>query len=311
MRAVVTGATGFVGRRLLARIAEPVVLSRDVASAKRKLRDFPHVTVYTWDPLTQVPPPEAFEGADAVFHLAGESVASYWSAATKQAIRESRVLGTRNLVAALGKLASPPPVLVSASAVGIYGSRGDEILNDDAKPAANLKDDFLAEVCHEWEVESHAAEKLGIRVVNPRIGVVLGENGGALEQMLPPFRFGMGAPLGSGDQWFPWVHVDDLARLMIFAAAHESLRGPINATAPNPVTNRELTQILGRVLGRWTMPIPVPQFMLWLMKGEMSQIIFASQRAIPKALTKAGFEFEYYDLEPALREILTPAAATV
>lgn len=299
MRALVTGATGFVGHRLLAHLENPVVLSRDGAKAEKVLAQF-GVTAFSWNPTQEPAPAEAFAGVDAVFHLAGESVASgRWTSAKKVRMRESRIAGTRNLVATLAALPVKPKVLISASAVGYYGDRGDELLDETSSPAG----DFLAELCQAWEREALAAEAHGIRVAMVRIGIVLGEKGGALAKMLTPFYLGAGAPLGNGRQYMPWIHIDDLVRLMLFAAEHESVRGPLNGAAPNPATNREFTKALGRALHRPTFMPPVPGFMLRLMFGEFGTILLNSQRAIPKAAGEAGFIFEYPQLETALTDI--------
>jgi len=300
MPALVTGATGFVGHRLLAKLQQPVVLSRDAAKAEQSLKPF-GAKAFAWEPQSGPPPATAFEGIDTVFHLAGDPVAEgRWTAAKKARIKDSRVIGTRNLVAGLRNLPTKPRVLVNASAVGIYGSRGDEAL-DETSAAAN---DFLADVCIGWEREAGAARELGVRVVPIRIGVVLGENGGALAKMLPPFQFGLGSPLGSGQQYMPWVHLDDLVELMLFAAREERVTGPVNGVAPNPVTNREFTKTLGRVLGRPTFLPPVPGFVLRAMLGEFANVLLQSQRVNPRAAEGAGFTFKFRELEAALRDIL-------
>jgi len=302
MRALITGATGFVGKRLLHRLDEPaVVLSRNARKAEKSLLAF-NVKAFNWDAENQPAPAEAFDGVDVVFHLAGEPVAEgRWTAEKKRRLRESRVVGTRNLVNTLVQLPKKPRVLISASAVGYYGDRGDELLTEDASP----REDFLGEICIAWERESHAARHAGIRVVNPRIGIVLGEKGGAISKMLTPFKLGLGSPLGSGQQYMPWIHIDDLVSLMLFAAERESISGPLNGTAPHPVTNTEFTKTLGRVLHRPTfMPSP-PVFMLKILIGEFANVLLQSQNAVPKRSLDAGFHFHYPDLEPALREILT------
>jgi len=300
MRALVTGATGFVGRRLLKQLESPVVLSRDAANAERSLAPL-RVTAYAWNPAERPAPAEAFDGVDAVFHLAGEPVADgRWTAAKKERLRTSRVEGTRNLVTTLRALGPRPKVLVSASAVGYYGSRGDEQL-DENSPAS---DDFLAEICTSWEREATAAREFGMRVVPVRIGIVLGERGGALAKMLPPFYFGLGAPLGSGHQYMPWIHLDDLVAMMLFAARSEHVTAALNGTSPNPVTNREFTKTLGSVLGRWTFLPPVPRLVLRTLIGEFADALLTSQRAYPAAAVAAGFRFQYPELEPALRQIL-------
>jgi uncharacterized protein (TIGR01777 family) len=304
MRALVTGATGFVGPRLLRLLDRPVVLSRDPDRARPRIG---HLVdrIVRWDPLHGPPPQEAFEGVDAVLHLAGESVAAgRWTTARKAMIRDSRVIGTRNLVQGIVQAATKPRVLVSASAVGYYGDRGDEELTESARPA----DDFLARVCVEWEQEALAAEKAGVRVALARTGIVLGSGaGGALEKMLTPFRLGAGGPLGNGRQWMPWIHVADLARLYLHAAETMSIVGPMNAVAPNPVRNSEFTKVLARQLHRPAF-MPAPYFGLRLVFGEFAQVLFASQRVIPRVALDTGFVFQYPELPGALREILAPAA---
>jgi uncharacterized protein (TIGR01777 family) len=300
MRVLVTGATGFVGRRLLEKLDRPVVLSRDAAKAEKSLAKF-SPKCFTWDAETEPAPAAAFEGVEAVVHLAGEPIAEgRWTAAKKKRLRESRVAGTRHLVQTMKGLATRPKVFVSASAVGYYGDRGDELLTEDVDPAS----DFLAELCVAWERESHPASDLGIRVVNPRIGIVLGEKGGALPKMLTPFKMGVGSPLGSGKQFMPWIHLDDLVGLILFALDHDNLRGPTNAAAPHPATNYEFTKTLGKVLHRPTFFPAVPKFMLPIMFGEFGQVLLFSQRVVPQAAKEAGYEFKYPELEGALRHIL-------
>ena len=298
MRALVTGATGFVGRRLVERLDGPVVLSRDAERARKSLAA--DVTAHDWDPLAGPPPAEALDGVEAVYHLAGESVAQgRWTAAKKQRIRDSRVLGTRHLAEAIAASSAPPKVLISASAVGYYGSQGDRLI-DETAPAG---DDFLAEVCRAWEAESQRVREAGVRLVNPRIGVVLGRGGGALAKMLTPFKLCVGGRLGDGRQYMPWIHLDDLVGMILHAAEHDEMSGPMNATAPNPVTNREFTRALARVLGRPAI-FPAPKFALKLLFGEFAEALFDSQRVVPRAAEAAGYEFRYPGLEPALRAIL-------
>jgi uncharacterized protein (TIGR01777 family) len=276
------------------------VLSRDAAKAKKSLAD-KTVEVIAWNPLAEAAPSSALDGAEAIFHLAGDSVAGgRWTKRKKQRIKESRVLGTRNLIAGLSQLRNKPRVLVSASAVGYYGSRGEEEIDERAPPGA----DFLADVCSAWEKEALAACELGIRVVTIRIGIVLGEKGGALSKMLPPFYVGLGSPLGTGEQYMSWVHIDDLVELMLFAAREPSLSGPVNGVSPQPVTNREFTKTLGAVLRRPTFMPPLPGFVLKAMLGEFGGVLLDSQRVYPRAALSAGFAFRFPALEGALRDVL-------
>ncbi len=299
MRALVTGATGFIGGALLPLIEKPVVLSRDANRARHALNQY-DATVFAWDPMAGAPPQEAFDGVDAVFHLAGESVASgRWSKKRKQAIRDSREIGTRNLVAGLRQLANRPPVLVSSSAVGYYGSRGDEILDEVAGPG----DDFLADVCVAWEREAMRGTELGMRVVCLRTGVVLGR-GGALRKMLTPFKLGLGGRLGNGRQWMPWIHVADLAALFIFAAQQSLVSGPMNGAAPQPVTNAEFTKALAATLHRPAL-LPTPYFALRLALGEFAKVLFDSQRAVPNVAQDNGFQFRHPEIQGALADILS------
>jgi uncharacterized protein (TIGR01777 family) len=297
MNITITGASGFLGTKLLHR------LLRDghtlhVLGRKRK-SDLPaEVKFSAWDAMREDPPPESIGEADAVIHLAGEPVAQRWSNEVKRRIRESRSLGTRRLVAAIGKLSGRPRVLVSASASGYYGDRGEEVLTESSAPGNG----FLAEICTEWEREARAAENAGVRVASVRIGLVLGKEGGALKQMLTPFRLGVGGRLGSGRQWMPWIHVDDLIEMFVLAMERD-VSGPMNGAAPNPVRNLEFTAALARAIHRPAI-IPVPRFALDLLFGEMAQIVFASQRMVPKAAEAAGFRFRFAELGSALADLL-------
>jgi uncharacterized protein (TIGR01777 family) len=301
MKALVTGATGFVGPRLLRLLEQPTVLTRNPDRAAGSIG---HLAgrIVRWDPLEGPPPPEAFDGIEVVFHLAGESVAEgRWTAQQKAKIRDSRVIGTRHLVAGMTRTDAGPRTLVSASAVGYYGDRGDEELTESSAPA----DDFLAEVCVAWEAEAEAAAERDVRVVTARTGIVLGAGGGALGKMLTPFRLGAGGPLGSGKQWMPWVHVADLARLYVHAAEMSTVAGPMNAVAPNPVRNSEFTKTLAQQLHRPAF-LPAPYFGLRLAFGEFAQVLFASQRVLPRVALESGFVFQYPLLADALQDVLSP-----
>jgi hypothetical protein len=302
VRILITGATGFIGshlvRRLLAEGHAVVALTRHVEGARRVLPA--RCECHTWNPAAS-PEAAVLRGADAVVHLAGEGIADrWWTPARKQAIRESRVTGTRALVRALAALpaAARPATLLTASAIGYYGDRGDEELDEHSAPGS----DFLGEVCTGWESEARAAEELGTRVAVIRIGVVLGKDGGALQKMLLPFRFGFGGRLGSGRQWMSWIHLDDLVGLFAFAIGHTEVRGVLNGVAPAPVTNAEFTAVLGRVLHRPAV-LPVPAFALRLALGEMAVMLLASQRVLPRAAERRGFKFRYPEIGPALADL--------
>ena len=301
MRVAVTGATGNIGsalvRHLLERGDEVVALSRDADAAREKLGGGERLTTARWaNPSTGPAPADALSGCDAVVHLLGEPVDQRWSAEAKERIRNSRVFGTRYLVATLREADPRPRVLVSQSATGWYGARGGESL-DESEPAAG---DFLAQVVRDWEGEARAAAELGMRVALMRTGVVLSESGGALAKMLTPFRLGVGGPVAGGDQYVPWIHIDDVVGGLTCALDDERVRGPVNLTAPEPATNRELSRALGRVLRRPAF-MPVPGFALKLMYGEMSTIVTTGARVVPARLAELGYRFRRPDLEDALR----------
>jgi len=297
MKALITGGTGLLGRELLANLSDAVVLSRDPARTRRKLGGGRAIQ---WDPTTEAAPLEALRGVEAVFNLAGEPVAEgCWTENKKRRIRDSRIVGTRNLVAGLRALDSKPEVLVSASAVGYYGDRGDEELDETSQAGRG----FLAEVCTEWEREALAAEALGVRVVCVRIGIVLAPGGGALTRMLTPFRMGAGGRLGSGKQWMPWIHIDDVVGVLLHAARTAAVRGPINAVSPHPVTNAEFTRALGHAVHRPAF-LPVPKTALRIAFGEMSEILMASQRVLPRVAERTGYAFKHPELEGALAAVM-------
>ena len=296
MNALVTGATGFIGRKLLTHLDRPVVLTRDPERAAG-LAGAPRP--FGWDASCPVPA-GALHGVDVVLHLAGDPIAEgRWTDAKKARIRDSRVLGTRHLVESLRHAQERPGVLVSASAVGVYGSRGDEPLDESSPPGSG----FLPDVCIAWEREALAAEALGVRVVLVRIGVVLARDGGALARMLPVFRAGLGGPLGSGSQWMPWIHVDDVVGLLLHAATTAAVTGPMNACAPEAVTNRSFPRALARALGRPAL-LPVPSFALKAAFGELASVLLGSQRASPRVALGTGYRFRFPTLDGALGDLL-------
>ncbi len=297
MRVVVTGGTGFLGRALVAALAgrgdEAVVVTRDPSRAELP----PGARGTGWDGLAT-----AVDGADAVVNLAGETIAQRWTAAAKARIVGSRAQAAERVGAALRAAKSPPAVLVNASAVGFYGNRGDEELTE-ASPAGS---GFLAETTLAWERAAREAVPDGVRLVLLRTGFVLGEDGGGLSKMLIPFRLGLGGPLGSGRQWVPWVHRDDLVALLLAALDDARFEGPVNATAPAPVPMKELAAALGRVLRRPAFA-PAPAFAIRAAMGEMAALVLDGQRALPEKALALGFSFRFPDLEPALRDLLAPA----
>lgn len=292
----VTGATGFVGSALVKHLLEQGHRVRAIGRSRRQL--LPQADFFAADLMARLPP-GALRGADAIIHLAGETVAQRWTPEVKARIRDSRVMGTRNLVRAIQELEQRPRVLVSASATGYYGDRGEEELAEEAPPAR----DFLAQVCVAWEREAMEAQSLGCRVVRTRIGMVLGP-GGALAKMAPIFRLGLGGRLGSGKQWMPWIHREDLVRLLLFATLQESLEGAVNATSPAPVRNADFTQAFAQALHRPAL-FSVPEFALRLVVGEMAAILLASQKVIPRAAQAAGFEFAFQDIRHAVQDVIS------
>lgn len=298
MKIAVTGSSGFVGSALIPQLE---ARGHEVLRLVRGRGGGGDPKAIDWDPLKATIDAPKLEGVDAVVHLAGENIAAgRWTSAFKERLRSSRVESTRLLVETLSKLARKPSVLVSASAVGFYGDRGEEVLDEGATAGRG----FLADVCGAWEAEARAAGRAGIRVVLLRIGVVLGQGGGALQKMLLPFKLGMGGKIGSGRQHWSWITLDDLLRAILHALETPTLQGPVNAVSPNPVTNAEFTRALGKALSRPTL-IPMPAFAARAAFGEMADELFlASARVVPRALERAGFRFEHPTIEGALRKIL-------
>ena len=300
MKVTITGATGLIGRRLVRALElrgdEVAVLSRDAKSASQQLG----VEAFDWDPRRGLAPSSGLSGRDGVVHLAGESVAQRWSPKTKRRIKESRVVGTQNLVGGLREADNPPRVLISSSAVGYYGPRGDEVVQESEPQGRG----FLCEVCADWEREAIVAEALGIRVVRLRTGIVLDRSGGALKQMLGPFKAGLGGPIAGGNHFMPWIHVDDVVAMTLSALDSAQWVGPFNATAPTPATNKEFTKSLGRALGRPAVA-PIPAIALKALYGEMSEILTTGQNAQPAAALGLGHEFAHTDLDEALKAALS------
>ncbi len=289
-----------IGQKLCRRLQggghHVTILSRSLEKGQR----LGFATV-VWQPEQE--PPAALEGLDVVVHLAGEHIAAgRWTAEHKRRIRDSRVLSTRNLVAGIRAATVKPKAFICASAIGFYGDRGEEKLTEQARPGTG----FLPDVCQEWEAEAAAARALNVRVAQTRIGVVLAapQDGGALQQMLPAFKFGLGASLGSGTQWFPWVHVEDVVGILQHAIFNEAISGPINAVAPNAVTNGEFTATLAAVLHRPAF-FAAPSFLLRLGLGEMADLLLSSTQVIPEVALTTGYEFKFPVLKTALASLLS------
>ncbi len=297
MKITISGASGLIGRRLMKSLISDGH-SLHVLSRHAGMNMPAGVRLSPWDPAKGEPPADSLREADAVIHLAGEPIAQRWTAETKQRIRESRVTGTRNLVQALSKLDRRPQTLISSSAIGYYGWRGDEVLTESSSPGTG----YLADVCIAWEKEAQAAEALGMRVVMMRTGVALDARGGALLKMLPPFKMGVGGKLAGGKQWMSWIHLQDLVGLYQFALT-QPIRGPVNGTAPNPATNADFTRALAGALHRPAI-FPVPGFALKMLFGEMSEIVLISERVLPKVAQANNFAFRFPELDAALADLL-------
>ena len=294
MNVLISGATGLIGSALV-----PELESKGHA-VTRLSRSGGGASTIRWDPAAGTIDGD-LEGTEAVVHLAGESIAQgRWNAEKKRRILDSRVQGTRLLSERISALSSPPKVMVSASAVGYYGDRGDQVLTEEGASGA----DFLAKVCREWEAAAEPARRAGIRVVHPRLGIVLSPEGGALGTTLPIFKLGGGGKIGSGRQWWSWVALDDVVGSIVHALTNEEVEGPVNVGSPNPMTNAEYTKVLGKVLGRPTvLPLPAPAARVML--GEVADaLLLASQRMEPARLKATGYDFRYPQLEGALRHLL-------
>ncbi len=303
MRVFITGGTGFIGSKLSRKLVESghevTVLTRDSRKAKGVL---PHsVSIVEGNPTKEGDWQEAVAQNDAVVNLAGASIFSRWSKGYKKVIRDSRILTTKNIVSALrSKEGKDEPHLLNASAVGYYGFHGDEILDE----SNSVGNGFLAEVTKEWEETALQARQYDTRVVLCRFGIVLGEEGGAMDKLIPLFRYYLGSPLGSGKQWFSWIHIDDLVNTLEFLLNNKDIEGPANCTSPNPVRNEELTHALAELMGKRVVLPSVPKFVLKIVLGEFADTVVKGQRVIPKKLMDNGFEFQYPDIRQALKEIV-------
>ncbi len=296
MKVLISGSTGIVGTHIIDTI------SSDSSEIWRLVRSQTQgENLILWDPKGgYVENPNLLEGFDAVIHLSGENIVSRWTEKKKNSIRQSRILSTRYLVNVFSGLRNPPKTFICASAIGYYGDRGEEVLNEDSVPGSG----FLSDTCCEWENEANKASDLGIRVVNLRIGIVLSSRGGILGSLLLPFKMGLGGVIGSGDQYISWISIEDLPRIIVYILEHEGIRGPVNAVSPNPVNNREFTTKLALVLQKpaW---FSVPSFAIRLFFGEMGRCtMLASSMVFPEKLLSSGYEFLHEDLDSALKNIV-------
>jgi uncharacterized protein (TIGR01777 family) len=300
MKILITGATGLIGRALCHTLSEDGHIIVGVSRASGKPDGLEVAEMYQWDPQAGPLPEAALDQIDTVISLAGEPIAKRWSDQQKKSIRDSRIVTTRNLVEGMRRAKRKPQVFVSSSAVGYYGNRGDEQLEETSPPGRG----FMSEVCQEWEREAARASELGVRVALVRTGVVLSSDGGALQKMLPPFKLGLGGRLGSGKQWFPWIHIDDIAGIFRHAIVNARVTGPINGAAPQAATNAEFTRELGHALHRPVF-VPVPEIALRMLMGEMADVLFDSQRVIPAVALASGYEFRHPQLGPALADVMS------
>ena len=292
MHVVITGASGMIGGALIKEIRRRGVNVTAVSRNPRSNTALAGVTWTGWDGLT-----DAVSGAAGVVHLAGEGIVDQrWNDARKQALRESRIATTRQVVQAIQEAGEKPAVLISASAVGYYGG----VVERESSEVASAGDDFLADLCRDWEAESQGA---GVRTVNPRIGIVLANEGGALPRLLMPFKLGLGGPIGRGKAWWSWIHIDDVVGAIVYALEHPNVEGAINLTAPNPVRNSEFSSALGRALRRPAL-FPVPPHALKLALGEGASVLLASQRILPTRTLDLGYRFKYTDIDSALQDLV-------
>lgn len=294
-KVIITGGSGFIGQELTSALLQRGyrVSILDLHPPKQEGAHF-----FKVDLTTQAIPEELLKGVDAIIHLAGKNIFGRWSEKVKKSIYESRILGTRNLVSSLKNVSRKPKLLVSASAVGIYGDRGEENLYE----SISAGNDFLAKVCIGWEKEAREAEKLGLRTVQVRTAPVLG-HGGLLDKLLPIYKLGLGGPIGSGKQWFPWVHVQDIVNIYIFALENDVVRGPVNSCSPKQITNKEFSDNLAKILKRPAF-FKVPKWALKLVFNDLADMIYASQRVHPKKLIDYGYKFSFPDIRKALENIL-------
>jgi uncharacterized protein (TIGR01777 family) len=301
VRILITGGTGFVGTRLTSHLVQDgndvTILTRSARGPEKEVRG---IIYLRGDPTQKGPWQEAIKDHDAVVNLAGASIFSRWTAEQKRAIRESRISATRNIVEGISLHPEKALVLLSASAVGYYGFCGDEVLTEGSPPGS----DFLARVAADWEGEALKAAEKGARVIIARFGIVLGETGRALGQMIPLFRKYVGGPIGNGKQWFSWAHVGDLARAFVFLMEHSEISGPVNICSPNPVRNKDLAKALGKALHKPSF-VPATGFMVKWLLGEFGSVILKGQRVVPERLLTSGFAFQHPDIEDALRSIIS------
>ena len=300
MKILITGGTGFVGKQLTSRFIqegnEVTILTRSLKESGQLPKG---ISYLQGDPTQKGPWQEAIPGHDVIVNLAGASIFSKWSDEYKKLIRDSRVFTTRNIIEGIPSKFEREISLFSTSAVGYYGFHGDEEMDEESPPGS----DFLARLAIEWEAEASKAKEKGARVVITRFGIVLGEKGGALGQMIPLFKKFIGGPIGSGQQWFSWVHIKDLAEAFAFLIKHPEIPGPVNVCSPNPVKNKDLAKALGRALHRPSF-MPAPGFMIKLVLGEFGSVILEGQRVLPRRLLKEGFTFQYPDIDKALKSII-------